>query len=659
MKIFISMTKKLIRLLFFKIYGLQFQKFGKNNLVWFPVKLMRKKNISIGDNCAINAFVHIWGGGGVEIGNNVMIATHTSITTLTHDYNAESMRFSKIIAKPVNIKDNVWIGSNVVIMPGVTINMGAVVGAGAVVTKDVPENAIVIGNPARIVKFRTPKVQDSFKRFLEEEIALINNELKKNISDEKVLKLIEYKSYIQWMYPINLQYHDMGSELRLQSIDIEKKVEAGNKKQEGDILICSFLMDNGALFEQYIEAISNFSKNFCVIVTSKIDRVKSKKTLELLKKNNIGLLEFSGDRSLREILILVNELIKINPLRIWAHLSPNDVIAISAINKINGTKFYIVGNDHTFWLGKNFFDYFIEFRNFGISLSVERRGIPKEKILHIPFYPIRNEIKFEGFPFEIVGKIIGVAAANLYKFTADPDLRYFNVIKRLLIENENFIFCLCGWGDEFLIKKFIRDNQLENKFYFLGWRKDFYELVGQSDILFESYPMKGGLTPLFATEQKIPVVGIATNDNYSGSLEELLDIDGYKQPTNFDEFYKEAKMLIKNEEYRKWLGEHLSNNNYNKKEFENRIKKIFDNDLEVLKPKTILPLNLNDVAYLQEYLNLNSSIKENVLRNKLFIMKGYLPFMQRLSILKAILLSSNKFKAKEIIRMIIIAIIGK
>lgn len=135
-------------------YSLEFKSFGKNNTVWFPIKVLGKSNVTIGNNCAINSFVHIWGNGGVYIGNNVMIATHVSITSLTHVYNLDNIRFAPIIKKKVTINDDVWIGTGAIILPGVCIGKGAVIGAGAVVTKDVQEFSVVVGNPARLLKIR-------------------------------------------------------------------------------------------------------------------------------------------------------------------------------------------------------------------------------------------------------------------------------------------------------------------------------------------------------------------------------------------------------------------------------------------------------------------------------------------------------------------------
>ncbi len=130
------------------------KKIGRNLEIKFPVCFEGKENIEIGDDVSINAFVHIWGQGGVKIGNRVMIATHTIITSLTHDYNLENMRYAPAIVKEVIIDDDVWVGSGVIIMPGVKIGKGAVIGAGSVVTKDIPAYAIVYGIPAKIIKYR-------------------------------------------------------------------------------------------------------------------------------------------------------------------------------------------------------------------------------------------------------------------------------------------------------------------------------------------------------------------------------------------------------------------------------------------------------------------------------------------------------------------------
>jgi maltose O-acetyltransferase len=142
------------------IISIGFKKFGEKSIIYWPVKIHGKGEVSVGDYCSINAFVHIWGSGGVNIGDRVMIASHAVITSLTHDYLQESMRFSPVIKKKVCIDDDVWIGSGAIIMPGVHVGKGAVIGAGSVVTKDVPSQAIVLGAPARIVKYRFQKTTE-------------------------------------------------------------------------------------------------------------------------------------------------------------------------------------------------------------------------------------------------------------------------------------------------------------------------------------------------------------------------------------------------------------------------------------------------------------------------------------------------------------------
>ncbi|MES2278849.1 MAG: acyltransferase [Bacteroidota bacterium] len=126
---------------------------GTGTFIKFPVCLEGPQYISVGDNGSINAFVHMWGHGGITIGNNCLIASHVSINSVTHNTTVLPYN-SSVVEKPVNIGNNVWIGSHAVILPGITIGDNAIIGAGAVVTKNVPANVTVAGVPAQIINQR-------------------------------------------------------------------------------------------------------------------------------------------------------------------------------------------------------------------------------------------------------------------------------------------------------------------------------------------------------------------------------------------------------------------------------------------------------------------------------------------------------------------------
>lgn len=120
------------------------------------VKFFHIGNIKCGRNVVINFGCYLDNRRKITIGNNVGIAHDTKIYTLGHDLNDPEF---KTKGKDVNIKDNVFIFSNVLIMPGVTLGEGAVVLPGSVVTRDVPSFAVVGGNPARVVRERDKEIR--------------------------------------------------------------------------------------------------------------------------------------------------------------------------------------------------------------------------------------------------------------------------------------------------------------------------------------------------------------------------------------------------------------------------------------------------------------------------------------------------------------------
>ena len=115
-------------------------------------------NISIGDNTMIGPGADFDGAGSIVIGRGVIFAPDVKIYSRTHYFDGpllEAIPFdSKVICNEVVIKDYVWVGRSAIILPGVIVEEGAIIGAGAVVSKHVPPGAVVVGNPARIVKYR-------------------------------------------------------------------------------------------------------------------------------------------------------------------------------------------------------------------------------------------------------------------------------------------------------------------------------------------------------------------------------------------------------------------------------------------------------------------------------------------------------------------------
>ncbi|GAA0337858.1 maltose acetyltransferase domain-containing protein [Bacillus carboniphilus] len=109
-------------------------------------------NIHVGENFFANfncVFLDVCE---IRFGDNCMLAPGVHIYTATHPLDAAERNTGYEYGKPVTIGNNVWVGGLAVINPGVTIGDNAVIASGAVVTKDVPANVVVGGNPARVIK---------------------------------------------------------------------------------------------------------------------------------------------------------------------------------------------------------------------------------------------------------------------------------------------------------------------------------------------------------------------------------------------------------------------------------------------------------------------------------------------------------------------------
>jgi maltose O-acetyltransferase len=124
-------------------------------------KISMAANVNIGPDAMLDA------AGGIVLGEGTILAPEVKIFSRSHNFDndLQALPFDNVVlVAPVWIGRYVWIGTRAIVLPGVTIGDGAVVGAGAVVSKDVPSCAVVVGNPARVVRFRDKEQFEALAR---------------------------------------------------------------------------------------------------------------------------------------------------------------------------------------------------------------------------------------------------------------------------------------------------------------------------------------------------------------------------------------------------------------------------------------------------------------------------------------------------------------
>ncbi len=118
--------------------------------IFTPFHINYGKKTTFGRDCFVNFGCTFLALGGITIEDDVFIGPHCVLATEYHPENPESRH--SLLTKPIVVKRNAWLGANVTVLAGVTIGENAIVAAGSVVTKDVPDNMVVAGSPARMIR---------------------------------------------------------------------------------------------------------------------------------------------------------------------------------------------------------------------------------------------------------------------------------------------------------------------------------------------------------------------------------------------------------------------------------------------------------------------------------------------------------------------------
>ena len=300
------------------------------------------------------------------------------------------------------------------------------------------------------------------------------------------------------------------------------------------------------------------------------------------------------------------------PDKLFMHIPPSAVEAVTAFYALPKeiTKYQINLTDHAYWVGAGCLNYSFEFREYGASLSVGRRGIPKDRVLLMPYYPMMKATGFAGFPKEAEGKVKFFSGASFYKIIDENDT-FFKLNKAILDANPNAVTLFAGGGDMEMLKRLIEKYGLQGRFIPIGQRNDIFECYKHSDIYLSSYPLGGGLMAQFAAHVGLPMLALA-NPASSGKIEEIV-CQKHEEMITFDTMdalVEEASRLINDEVYRKSRGQSMKECVIGVDEFNYNFQE------SVATGKTQYPLAIDENVKLH-YLNVDDKLK---LENKT---KGY------------------------------------
>lgn len=130
-----------------------FNEIGENCYIEPPFRAnWGGKNVHFGNDVYANFNLTLVDDGEIFVGDNVMFAPNVIVATATHPIHPELRKKQAQYNLPIYIGNNVWIGAGSIILPGVKIGDNSVIGAGSVVTRDIPANAVAVGNPCRILR---------------------------------------------------------------------------------------------------------------------------------------------------------------------------------------------------------------------------------------------------------------------------------------------------------------------------------------------------------------------------------------------------------------------------------------------------------------------------------------------------------------------------
>ncbi len=375
--------------------------------------------------------------------------------------------------------------------------------------------------------------------------------------------LTDIVSATHWAYNFNQFYFDPESEQLLKTIsDVSVKLgKIDNPKSNRCVLIDSFLLDNRGLSQQYLRAMIFHKMEILVVYTNKREPIGNDILNEISCYEKAYLLSFQEQISpFDQANQIVKTIVEFAPTRIFLHINPWDVVALMSCNAIRGSKKYNINlTDHAFWLGASFIDFNIEFRPYGLTVSMEKRGLNKNQLIALPYYPVTPTMsEFNGFPQLPTNAVKVFTGGSLYKMLGKNDI-FFRMMDSILSVASNVYILVAGFDSDKRFEEKCTSMLYGNRVVQIGVRTDIDEVFINSDIYLNTYPMMGGLMVQYAAKHGKPIIAYHDEGDAMNAVEEVVNYyqNEFQSFTDIANMVTYAKKLIIDKNFRYTQGKML------------------------------------------------------------------------------------------------------
>ena len=349
---------------------------------------------------------------------------------------------------------------------------------------------------------------------------------------------------------------------------------------------------------QWLSALSKTGNNILYITAQNpsAQRVDLNIISDIKKLSNVTVEVIPDESPTNRANYLYNLITTFNASKLFLHKALNSLVDIPlCVLPDSIIKYNINLADQFFWMGCKWIDYNIEFRPFGASVSVQQRGLRKDQLLMVPFYPIDENRSFQGFPELCSNRLVIFSGGDFYK-TVDKKNTYWLLVKELLTRYPNVVFLFatkrsaqCNES----INRFIKENHFEDRFCYIHYRQDIYQVFAHCDIYMGTSPISGSLMSQLAAINSKPILQYYPPGTQDDETEQAICINE-QFPISFSskkEFMAEAERLICDREYREQQGKRLNNAMMHESQFNQLVDKTVQTD------KNQMPLGIYEINY--------------------------------------------------------------